>query len=827
MATGEFRLSFTAQEIDNRLKKLDDIQSDYEQNNSSADNYIKNRPFYTGDPVETELVDINAVLAEYGAAWEQGEETVDGTNYTWQVYLPMVGLVEGETYSVLINGTKYSGAVQNLRETEGAPFDIFTLGDYDAISENNYEAFTYCIQEAPSYDMMIVVYKGLEAPTECKIFSFKQEVKKLDPKYLPESGFGYEESVPEKVILEEQTVEGFTEMDLGIYGVENPFDIALVSGDVYVVTWDGTEYKLKCEAYNDECVYIGNPNYVEMVSGGDIPFTVLSWGGIYIATESTEASHTISITKAATTKIHQIDKKYAAQADWNVSDPESNAYIQNRPFGIDKRQVTIVNNLTYEDYDNGNYPPVDDFIIGKYYTVIFNGTTYENVLCDGYDGDYQWLGGEFAGYPFYIETYGNSEGRIYFSSDEYFETLTIIGPKEVIVSMDPKFLPEGGVGYTEEESVIFPSTTLTNFEEYDSKYFIELYPEFELIEGREYRVIWDGVEYFYTCGNDYGDRYLGSFDSDPFIIWDGRYVETVNEDSEHTLEVSIMPLVHKIDEKYLPIFQDEKTLYLDTLFEEQTFEMGDDYVKISNALTFEEGKTYVVTFNGEQYSCIAWYHELSGGIAIGNGSFINMDGMGDDVPFTCLWYDGECGLYTSKSGTYTIKIEGETLVNKIDPKYLPDSIGGATLTEAVDSITFKDAKTGWEYIGYIYDGNWITCRKFESIEITQMPNKTEYYEDDVFDPTGMVITGIYSDGDTKEIKNYNYQDSISEEFKIFCVDGGVYITLNLYIIPPAPEDFEYIEDTEAGTYTLTGWKGTYNGESSSEMIIPDRDNIIL
>lgn len=39
-------------------------------------------------------------------------------------------------------------------------------------------------------------------------------------------------------------------------------------------------------------------------------------------------------------------------------------------------------------------------------------------------------------------------------------------------------------------------------------------------------------------------------------------------------------------------------------------------------------------------------------------------------------------------------------------------------------------------------------------------------------------------------------------------------------------DFEYTNNGD-GTVTLTAWKETYNGESSTECIIPDDSNIIL
>ena len=44
--------------------------------------------------------------------------------------------------------------------------------------------------------------------------------------------------------------------------------------------------------------------------------------------------------------------------------------------------------------------------------------------------------------------------------------------------------------------------------------------------------------------------------------------------------------------------------------------------------------------------------------------------------------------------------------------------------------------------------------------------------------------------------------------------------------PAILQDFEYTNNKN-GTYTLTGWKGTYTGVTSTECIIPDNPKIIL
>lgn len=40
------------------------------------------------------------------------------------------------------------------------------------------------------------------------------------------------------------------------------------------------------------------------------------------------------------------------------------------------------------------------------------------------------------------------------------------------------------------------------------------------------------------------------------------------------------------------------------------------------------------------------------------------------------------------------------------------------------------------------------------------------------------------------------------------------------------QDFEYTDNGD-GTYTLTAWKGTLNGESSTKMVTPDNEKVIV
>ena len=320
-------------------------------------------------------------------------------------------------------------------------------------------------------------------------------------------------------------------------------------GKNYLVTFNGDEYKCTAQK-SGGYVFIGSPSLdadLEIEEEINEPFCVVFEAPYYWNLYTEEVGMcSMSVVGIEYAVIHQIDKKYSPQADWEELDSESNTYIQNRPFGTIRKVVTLVDNLTAEDYNDGNYPAVGNLIVDAAYTVIFNGETFENVVCQGEAGDYQYLEGN---YPFYVETYG--EGAIYISGED-FETITIIGPKDTFVKIGREYLPEGGVGYTEESDTIIPATTLTGFrpDEEGSLYYLESNLTLNLTYGKTYKIIWDGVEYY----SEYKYDYIGFKGADPFIIYDYGYISTTSTNSEHTVEIIVEPKDYQIDEKYLPIF---------------------------------------------------------------------------------------------------------------------------------------------------------------------------------------------------------------------------------------------------------------------------------
>ena len=145
------------------------MSHDWNENDPTKPGYIKNRPFYTGDPVETVLVEESAV-----SFVEQGRLYVA----QFQSNFAPTG---GEVYKVSWDGTVYEcncvespdGAIIGNLSIAGAgpdtgePFLMGVMGDG--------EAMIYTLDTSASHTF--------------SISGFASEVVKIDKKYLPEGAF--------------------------------------------------------------------------------------------------------------------------------------------------------------------------------------------------------------------------------------------------------------------------------------------------------------------------------------------------------------------------------------------------------------------------------------------------------------------------------------------------------------------------------------------------------------------------------------------------------------------------------------------------------------
>lgn len=133
------------------------VQPDWNQNDPTAPDYVKNRPFYTGKPVETTIL-----TATYDEQSDNMETNIIGA------------LVVGETYVVEYNGVRYDCVAWD----DGGPclgngslWDIAAGGDEPFVMWSDNGELEFMSEEFGSYTVTV---SGIV-----------NEVHKIDPKYLP------------------------------------------------------------------------------------------------------------------------------------------------------------------------------------------------------------------------------------------------------------------------------------------------------------------------------------------------------------------------------------------------------------------------------------------------------------------------------------------------------------------------------------------------------------------------------------------------------------------------------------------------------------------
>lgn len=156
-------------------------------------------------------------------------------------------------------------------------------------------------------------------------------------------------------------------------------------------------------------------------------------------------------------------------------------------------------------------------------------------------------------------------------------------------------------------------------------------------------------------------------------------------------------------------------------------------------------------------------------------------------------------------------------------------------------IILIDQVGGIKYRIAMRDGVLVSYVHIEGITVTSAPAKTTYMAGEYFDSTGLVISTVSSDGSIVEVSEFIVDETYMNTYLTEDVtkigisytdeSGEVYTTtVPITVTPFDPAvvlvDFEYTANDD-GTYTINGWKGTYNGELSTEMIIPNNGLIIV
>lgn len=382
--------------------------------------------------------------------------------------------------------------------------------------------------------------------------------------------------------------------------------------------------------------------------------------------------------------------------------------------------------------------------------------------------------------------------------------------------------------YTDDSKkiIIVPNQQITFS---DNNAILALSEIIEFVVGQSYEVKWDDVNYtcvawdFNGIGAIGNQGLLGSPTNtgEPFVISiskaEGIGIAMSFTTGAHTVEVTSAKIV-KIDKKYLPD---------DIIPDLAPVATSGSYNDLTDTPTIYAD---IVRYDASQSLTTAQKNQARNNIGAGTSSFSGS-------------YNDLSNKPTIPNIDVTLSVEGDTA----DAKAVGDAVAQLTeqkadrselekLNTPKESIFFIDQINGYRYIACMRDGNFITYCAIKNIEITSMPSKIEYIAGDHFDPTGMVVSAVAYDGTTKEIVDYTLPESYltngTTYVEISYIEAGLIYTANVPItvneFDPAVVlvDFEYTAN-DNGTYTITGWKGTYNGESSTEMIIPNNGLIIV
>ena len=156
------------QKLDELIKENEGgVQPDWNQNDETAPDYVKNRPFYTGDPVETVLVEESTVsfVENSGLYVARFPSTFEAT--------------VGETYTVSWDGTAYEYVCVDF---EG----ITVIGNLSilGVGFDTGEPFVMLVSNGVGIE---IATKDTSASHTFSISGFVPEVVKIDEKYLPDN----------------------------------------------------------------------------------------------------------------------------------------------------------------------------------------------------------------------------------------------------------------------------------------------------------------------------------------------------------------------------------------------------------------------------------------------------------------------------------------------------------------------------------------------------------------------------------------------------------------------------------------------------------------
>lgn len=336
------------------------VQGDWNQNDPTADDYIKNR---------THWVESNGTNT---LEWDGNTDGLasfspDGETTLHKVTDFFVGKDD------LVGGTVTISGVMDINITEemivgeaGDGFELYMAG-YNGtlllLTANQDITIEGLAIEKGTYFLSMGAAGHVSKVTLLTPAFGEKIVHKIDPKFLPEGGFGYDDS---KELLPESTHTFTEEMD---FMAPLRYSLGLKVGESYTVNWNGTEYSCVGVTFEMEgltIVAIGDADvFTTGEPTGEYPFLIMDFPaemvaevGFHAAVMGLDGSESATV-KVIEESIHTIDPKFGTVFRVNVW---HNGYA----YVADKTYAEI------KEAENNKYPIVGTYTnkAGRVYTMI-------------------------------------------------------------------------------------------------------------------------------------------------------------------------------------------------------------------------------------------------------------------------------------------------------------------------------------------------------------------------------------------------------------------------------------------------------------------------
>ena len=290
-------------------------QPDWSQNDATQPDYVKNRPFYTGDPVETVLVEERTLTFEKAS-----------NGLYVGIFQSTFSPIVGETYKISWDGTVYESTCADSG-------DVLVIGNLSiaGAGSDTGEPFLFVQRNSGAFDIGTT---DTSASHTISITGITIPVVKINPKYLDKPDWDQNDVTASSYIKNRPFYTGYTEEktlvnessvdfreNSGNYSGLLRLTFTPIAGETYKVLWDGTIYESVCLNGQGD-IAIGNLSIVGVGSNTGEPFLITVGNYISIYTLDTASSHVISI-RGRTIQVVKIDEKYLPNTVATKSDVET------------------------------------------------------------------------------------------------------------------------------------------------------------------------------------------------------------------------------------------------------------------------------------------------------------------------------------------------------------------------------------------------------------------------------------------------------------------------------------------------------------------------